>query len=312
MPYFKNDITNILFIHIPKTGGTSIERYFSIKFNIHLNENNLYSSHGYFMNLSLQHLTYNQIIEYNNIFNIDFNNIKIITVVRNPYERIISDLFWFKKITIKSSKEKVFNVIKSYLLSTEYDNHNIPQHRFITNNDKELISNIHILRTETLTKEMINLGYTDFNFFINSNNIKVNYYNYLNNKSLELINNFYHDDFILFNYSKKKNLKPNQNTRNIINLKMSKIIGKRVVKPIVKPIAKRVAKPSAKPSAKRVAKPSAKPSAKPRAKPSGKPLTKSVAKPGAKPSGKPLTKLVAKSFAKLVTKSNVKSFAKIK
>jgi len=29
MPYFKNNDINLLYIHIPKTGGTSIEHYFS-------------------------------------------------------------------------------------------------------------------------------------------------------------------------------------------------------------------------------------------------------------------------------------------
>lgn len=37
MPYFNNNDINILFIHIPKTGGTSLENYFSSKFNIPLN-----------------------------------------------------------------------------------------------------------------------------------------------------------------------------------------------------------------------------------------------------------------------------------
>ena len=37
MPYFKNDNVNILFIHIPKTGGSSVETYLSNHFNILLN-----------------------------------------------------------------------------------------------------------------------------------------------------------------------------------------------------------------------------------------------------------------------------------
>jgi hypothetical protein len=42
MPYFKNNEVNILLIHIPKTGGTSLETYFSNKYNIELNNDSLY------------------------------------------------------------------------------------------------------------------------------------------------------------------------------------------------------------------------------------------------------------------------------
>ena len=38
MPYFHNKDVNLLFIHIPKTGGSSLETYFSKKFNMHLND----------------------------------------------------------------------------------------------------------------------------------------------------------------------------------------------------------------------------------------------------------------------------------
>lgn len=102
MPYFKNDCINVLFIHIPKTGGSSLEDYFSSKFNIPLNNNSLYwfikdkqlLNENIEIKSSLQHITYNQIVTYSKIFNIDFDNIKIITIVRNPYERVVSDLFF--------------------------------------------------------------------------------------------------------------------------------------------------------------------------------------------------------------------------
>jgi hypothetical protein len=211
MPYFKNKDVNVLFIHIPKTGGTSVEFYFSSKFNIPLNNKSLFLfiedkqllNENIKINSSLQHITYNQIVEHSKIFNINFDNIKIITVVRNPYERIISDLFYNKLITIDTTKETIVNIINKYLESKEYDNHNIPQHKFIINDEGEIIQNIHILKTENLTNEMKNLGYSDFNMFENVNTNKLNYYNYLNNESIEIINNFYHLDFILFNYDKK-------------------------------------------------------------------------------------------------------------
>lgn len=58
------------------------------------------------------------------------------------------------------------------------------------------------VKTESLKNDMNNLGYTDFNIFENVNINKLNYYDYLDNKSIEIINNFYHLDFILFNYDK--------------------------------------------------------------------------------------------------------------
>ena len=211
MPYFNNnDDINVLFIHIPKTGGSSIEEYLSYKYNIKLDNSSLYLftqdkrllNENMKINSSLQHLTYNQIVENRKVLNIHFDNIKIITIVRNPYERIVSDLFFNNLITKDTSKETVFDIINQYLESDKYDNHNIPQHNFITNDNQEIIPNIHILRTESLNNDMHHLGYTDFNLFSNANPNKVKYADYLSNKSIEIINNFYHLDFILFSYDK--------------------------------------------------------------------------------------------------------------
>ena len=211
MPYFNNnDDINVLFIHIPKTGGSSIEEYLSYKYKIKLDNSSLYLftqdkrllNENMKINSSLQHLTYNQIVENRKVLNIHFDNIKIITIVRNPYERIVSDLFFNNLITKDTSKETVFDIINQYLESDKYDNHNIPQHNFITNDNQEIIPNIHILRTESLNNDMHHLGYTDFNLFSNANPNKVKYADYLSNKSIEIINNFYHLDFILFSYDK--------------------------------------------------------------------------------------------------------------
>jgi hypothetical protein len=190
-----------------------LESYFCSKFNISSNNKSLFDfiidkqllNENIEINSSLQHITYNQLVKYSKIFNIDFDNIKIITIVRNPYERIMSDLFFFNLIPINATKETVFDIIEKYLVSENYDNHNIPQHKFITNYKGEIVQNIHILKTESLTNDMNNLCYSDFNIFENTNRHKVeNYYHYLNKNSIDIINNFYHLDFILLNYAKRE------------------------------------------------------------------------------------------------------------
>jgi hypothetical protein len=212
MPYFKNDKINILLIHIPKTGGTSIEEYLSNKYKIDLNEKSLYNKY-YVPNLkghSLQHYTYDEIYKNKEKFKIDYENIKIIATVRNPYDRIMSELF-FQKILKKDEKSKdknyVYHIIKNYLEGeNHYDNHRLPQYKYIINDNGIIYENIIILRNENLNEEFRTLGFNDFNIhtqlnpFLN-NNEKKNYLEYLNNDSIHLINEYYKKDFELFNYN---------------------------------------------------------------------------------------------------------------
>ena len=223
MPYFKNNKMNLLLIHIPKTGCTSLEYYFSMKSNIVLNPVSLFFSmpntnyfKGVKFNSSFQHLTYNTIMKHKVLFNIDETNLQILTVVRNPYDRIISDLFFFKKIKTNSSPEEVHDVIKAYLHENDVlDNHVLPQHKFITDESGNLVKNVIIARTETLQKDMIKLGYTDFHIKANINICKdaKPYSEYLNNDSIKLINEYYNKDFTLFNYDKKVFLESNLNVK---------------------------------------------------------------------------------------------------
>jgi len=209
MPYFNDENVNLLLIHIPKTGGSSLEQYFSKKYNIELNNKSLY---GFLedeklysiikINSSLQHITYNDIMKYKDFFKINTNNLDIITIVRNPYDRAISDLFHYSKININSSKEDVYNALIINLL-LNHDNHSLPQHLFITDENNKLLNNIRILKTENLNNNMFNIGYTDFNINYNSNCFSslISYYNYLNKDSINLINTYYKKDFELFNYN---------------------------------------------------------------------------------------------------------------
>ena len=211
MPYYKEK--TLLFIHIPKTGGTVIEDEIKKKY-----KQTLYS--GYINNIlespfnkfSLQHQFYTTIYKYQNKLDVNFNNIKIFTVVRNPYDRIISDLFWWKrkkkypefKINYNDTEE-IYNFIKNnYLNRDDLDNHNQPQYKFITDENLNLISNIKILKCETLNDTNNELNkFLGFNINIKKENINKDYSKFLNKKSILLINEYYKKDFELFNYKIK-------------------------------------------------------------------------------------------------------------
>ena len=203
MPYYKEP--NLLFIHIPKTGGSVIENQLK----------NIYEESLFGINRTLldppynkiyfQHYYYTTLYQFKNKLNINFDNIKIFSVVRNPYDRVISDLFWWGKIKKYFTKEQVYNVIKNqYLYKDNLDNHNMPQYKFITDDNCELIKSIKLFKTETLNESNDELNnFLGFNINIKKKYVNKDYSKYLNKESISLINNFYKKDFELFNYKFK-------------------------------------------------------------------------------------------------------------
>lgn len=208
MPYYVKK--HLLFIHIPKTGGSSLERYleeddYQILRKGHAS-NDIFPKHMVNeCSTSPQHQTYATLYTYRDQLNLLFDdNLKLYTIVRNPYTRIMSDLFFLKRITPKSTKEEVTNAVSEFIneLPHENDNHNIPQYDFLIDKDGNLVKEIVILNTETLSSDVktyfnANLYYKEL-----QNTIKVNYFKYLNMESIWLINNAYPNDFELFGYKK--------------------------------------------------------------------------------------------------------------
>jgi hypothetical protein len=201
MPYYEN--VNVLFIHIPKTGGSVIEAEIRSKYKETLlsgPKNNLLDYP--YSELSLQHQFYTTLYEFRYKLDIKFDNIKIFTVVRNPYDRIISDLFWFKLINKDYTDEQVYNVMKTnYLDRKDLDNHNEPQYKFITDKNLNLIPNIKIFKCELLNKTNDDLNkFLGFDINIIRNDANKNYSKYLNKESISLINEKYKKDFEFFGY----------------------------------------------------------------------------------------------------------------
>tara|TARA_B100001094_G_C17762080_1_gene590882 strand:+ start:64 stop:678 length:615 start_codon:yes stop_codon:yes gene_type:complete len=204
MPYYKDK--KLLFIHIPKTGGTKIEESI-IKHTPHelfSGKNNTLLDPPY-DKISLQHQFYTTLYQFKDKLNVNFDNIKIFSVVRNPYDRIISDLFWFNLIKKDYTSNQVYDIIKNhYLYRDDLDNHNQPQYKFLVDKNCKLIKSIKIFNTETLNKSNDDLNkYIGFNIDIKQDAVNKDYSNYLNKDSISLINNFYKIDFELFNYKFK-------------------------------------------------------------------------------------------------------------
>ena len=208
MPYYKD--LDLLFIHIPKTGGSFIADALENKnykvtlcqrgISIHDISNSLFKpphNKG-----SLQHQFYSTLYKYKNKINIDFENTKVFSIVRNPYNKIISDLFWLKLINKKSSPDEIYEIIKNkYLYRDDLDNHNQPQYKFITDENNQLIKNIKIFKCETL--DILNHQINDFigvNINLKNENANKDYSYYLNKNSISLINDFYKKDFELLDY----------------------------------------------------------------------------------------------------------------
>ena len=205
MPYYPE--LNLLFIHIPKTGGTKIEDNLREIYDEELFSmipNDIFPEP--YQNISLQHQLYVTFLKFPKLINFDLEKVKIFTVIRNPYNRIISGLFWRNLIKKISKPDEVFEVIKNkYLYRDDLDNHNLPQHKFITDSKGKLIPGIRIFHTETLNEDNEELNKflgTEIDIFHKKAN--TDYSKYLNNDSIQLINEFYQRDFEIFNFEMKK------------------------------------------------------------------------------------------------------------
>ena len=227
MPIFEKP--RILFLHIPKTGGTSVEQYFSNKYSTRLNSESLFGnsynsvrrmvinkmkntiytiSLQHHTRISLQHYTWKMLQEHELIQNL--TAYKIITIVRNPYNRIISELFYQKIITKDATPEIIYSKIYNYLHvpnNSDFDNHRIPQYKFLIDENENIIKYVIILKTETLTSSMRKLGYTDFPEDKANASVSVSdsdIHEYLNTNSVNLINTYYQKDFEYFDYVKRE------------------------------------------------------------------------------------------------------------
>ncbi len=130
MPIFNVNNKRVLFIHIPKTGGTSIENWLS-----NFGEMQFYQPGiPTFMKCTPQHLTFNDLTV---LFNDDFFDV-CFAVVRNPYERLMSEYLFRTENQLKKFKRRVnfsdwlmLHLSKAKQNKHHFDNHLRPQTDFV-------------------------------------------------------------------------------------------------------------------------------------------------------------------------------------
>jgi hypothetical protein len=203
----------LIFIHIPKTAGTSIEHVLNFNGDINGDKKNWY---GNIDDYELDHSTIDYLIKNCKYYN---NTYLKFCVVRNPYERLVSEYHYCKNYDsrfIKKTdnfKEFIYYLRDNFdfVLSNEEKNHflishYLPQYKFTHINNKCEMDMI--LRFENLEEDWnklckkINKNIQLIKVDTYSSKKKYNYLDYYDIELKNIVYELYKDDFIIFNYKK--------------------------------------------------------------------------------------------------------------
>ena len=208
----------IIFIHIPKCAGTTIEyildtktldEYYSNQFANPLSAIPVESFTNEEYRLcackSRQHYT---LIELQKCLPVEaFNSFKKIAIVRNPYERLRSEYCYVANMGMISARTSFEKFIKEFLSLDLYtrnwyfDGHLETQTSFLINKQGNFNSLDKIYHFEELDKclnDMNNITGNKKNYHLRETNKKDAVYN---NELKNIVYMFYKQDFINFNYS---------------------------------------------------------------------------------------------------------------
>jgi hypothetical protein len=194
MPHTIINNSKVLFIHIPKTGGTTIEHWMSTYGKLYAYQPKISS----FMKCSPQHLTYD---EATLILGHDFDF--SFSVVRNPYKRIESEYFFTTKRNNRALKldfsSWVLSSLDEFAKNRHYaDNHFRPQSDFLSDNITK------VYRLEQGLKKVLNkvcgiLGVEELEQ-LRPRNVSKRHEIHWTFEAINAVNEVYKDDFKLFKY----------------------------------------------------------------------------------------------------------------
>ena len=170
-----------IFIHIPKNAGTSIETLFANdSFRIQPNK-------------------HADIYEIKRKFKNSYNSHKKFTIIRNPYDKMVSWYFYLKKnlgenYNIIDFKEWIKDPSKFWHINDPIS-YLKPQYKWIDDTVK-------IIKFENINKEINKFFKEDIKLPITNKSNHKHYSNYYDKKSSNIIYDRYKIDFEKYNYKK--------------------------------------------------------------------------------------------------------------
>ena len=168
-----------IFVHIPKNAGTSIEEYFG---------------NG---SVRIQPSKHADIYEIKARFKNSYNNYRKFTIIRNPYDKMVSWYFYLKRnlgedYNIVDFNEWIKNP-SSFWHADDPISYLKPQCDWIDNT-------VETIKFENLKEELNNFFNEKIDLPITNKSNRNHYLEYYNEQSLSIIYNKYKEDFKQFNY----------------------------------------------------------------------------------------------------------------
>lgn len=147
---------NCIFIHIPKTAGQSIEHFFLALHGLSWQERSelllRFNPEPSLGPERLAHLTAWEYLKYGYVEQAEFNRYFKFAFIRNPWERLVSEFYFYRYDKEMTFKHFVFNALPEKSDYTDKYRHILPQYDFIYDkNGNQLVD--FIGRFETLEKD---------------------------------------------------------------------------------------------------------------------------------------------------------------
>lgn len=211
-----------IFIHIPKCAGTSIEKIlgmaaqedlfaydhiYQLK-NIHVPKEK-FTSEEYTLCIAKtpQHLTFRELKKI--VPEDSTNNFFKFSIVRNPFSKFVSEYNYIKSLAKHSEIVDIMSLARSLTFDSfkrihRFDAHLETQTSFLINESGKIESSIKLYKFEDLSEcfsDILKIGPIDYQIHARKNTDTNSYKEYYTKELIEVVKNFYKDDFLNFNYS---------------------------------------------------------------------------------------------------------------